>query len=34
MFNFESGNANSGQQGFDGDIKIHTVRAGLRWSFH
>lgn len=34
MFNFESGNANSGQQGFDGDITIHTVRAGLRWNFH
>jgi opacity protein-like surface antigen len=33
MFSFESGNANNGYQGFDGDIKIHTVRAGLRWSF-
>ncbi len=33
MFKFESGNANSGQQGFHGDIKVHTVRAGLRWSF-
>ena len=34
MFSFESGNANSGPQGFDGDIEIHTVRAGLRWSLH
>jgi len=34
MFDFEAGNANSGQQGFDGDIKIHTFRAGLRWSFN
>ena len=34
MFNFESGNANTGPQGFDDDIKIHTVRAGLRWSLH
>lgn len=34
MFSFESGNVNSGPQGFDGDIKIHTVRAGLRWSFN
>ncbi len=34
MFNFEAGNANSGQQGFDGDIKLHTVRAGLRWNFN
>lgn len=34
MFSFESGNANSGYQGFDGDIKVHTVRAGIRWSFN
>ncbi|MCB1424120.1 MAG: porin family protein [Nitratireductor sp.] len=34
MFNFEGGNANSGQQGFDGGIKIHTVRAGIRWTFN
>ena len=34
MFDFESGNANSGQQGFDGDIKIHAVRAGVRWNFN
>lgn len=34
MFAFESGNANSGQQGFHGDIKVHTVRAGIRWNFH
>jgi len=34
MFSFEPGNANSGAQGFDGGIKIHTVRAGLRWSFN
>lgn len=34
MFQFESGNANSGQQGFHGDIKVHTVRAGIRWNFH
>ncbi|MCB1384973.1 MAG: porin family protein [Nitratireductor sp.] len=33
MFNFEPGNTNDGQQGFDGDIKIHTVRAGIRWNF-
>jgi len=34
MFAFESGNANSGQQGFHDDIKVHTVRAGIRWNFH
>ncbi|MGB7288461.1 MAG: outer membrane protein [Salaquimonas sp.] len=34
MFDFESGNANSGAQGFDDDIKVHTVRAGIRWSLH
>lgn len=34
MFNFEAGNANSGQQGFDGDLKFHTVRAGIRWNFN
>ncbi len=34
MFEFESGNANSGQQGFHGDIKVHTFRTGVRWSFH
>lgn len=34
MFAFESGNAFSGQQGFDGDMKIHAFRAGLRYSFH
>ena len=34
MFDFESGNANSGQQGFDHGIKIHSVRAGVRWSFN
>jgi len=33
MFNFEAGNidGNYGQQGFDGVMKIHAVRAGLRW---
>ncbi len=34
MFSFEGGNANSGPQGFDDDIEIHTVRAGIRWSLH
>lgn len=34
MFNFESGSAFSGQQGFDGGIKIHAVRAGIRWHLH
>lgn len=34
MFKFESGNVNSGQQGFHDDIKVHTFRTGLRWSIH
>lgn len=34
MFGFESGNANSGQQGFNGDIKAHAFRLGLRYAFH
>ena len=34
MFDFERGNANSGQQGFDHGLKIHSVHAGLRWSFN
>jgi opacity protein-like surface antigen len=34
MFGFESGNANSGVQGFNDDIKIHAFRAGLRYQFH
>lgn len=34
MFSFESGNANSGPQGFDDDLKIHTFKAGLRWSLN
>lgn len=32
MFDFEDGNANTGQQGFDGHMEIHAVKAGLRWT--
>lgn len=33
-FHFEAGNAYEGSvQGFDKDLKYHTIRAGLRWSF-
>lgn len=33
MFDFD-GASGSGPQGFDEGIKIHTVRAGLRWNLH
>lgn len=33
MFHFESGNANSGQQGFDGEMDIHAFRVGLRYQY-
>ena len=33
MFDFDAASG-SGPQGFDGGIKIHTVRAGVRWSIN
>lgn len=34
MFGFEAGNSNTGNQGFDSEIKIHAVKAGLRYNFN
>lgn len=34
MFNYEAANTLSGVQGKHGDIELHAVRAGLRWSLH
>ncbi|MBL4732605.1 MAG: porin family protein [Rhizobiaceae bacterium] len=33
MFNYESGSAYVGQQGFDGDMDIHAFKVGLRYQF-
>lgn len=34
MFAFDAANTYTGQQGFNGDIEIHAVKAGLRYTFN